>query len=88
MLVSKLIEEKAILKYIPKSQLDDYDVSGIEKDTEYFLIINTKDIFKTTNNTKVYAVMRNNQFQGLSDYSGCCSWGCDFVLFNEGHSIC
>lgn len=87
MLVSELIEKKAILKYIPKQELDDYDVSGINKDTEYFLILNTKEIFKTANETKIFAIMRDNEFVGLAYYNGHCGLGCDFTLYDGGHNV-
>ncbi|MGU8836314.1 hypothetical protein ACSW8S_17410 (plasmid) [Clostridium perfringens] len=87
MLVSELIEKKAVLKYIPKQELEDYDVSGIEEDTEYFLILNIQEIFETSNTTKIFAVMKDNKFQGLCYYSGYCGLDCNFNIYDEGHSV-
>lgn len=87
MKVSKLIEEKAILKYIPKDKMTPYDVVGrIQNNEEYFLIMNIKEIFNTTNNIKVFAIMRDNEFQGIIDYSSSCGWECDFNMTDEEHS--
>jgi hypothetical protein len=86
MKVSELIEEKSLLKYIPKDKMNPCDIVGvIEDNEEYFLITNTKEIYNTTNETKVFAIMRNNEFQGIILYSGCCSWENDFTLTDEGN---
>lgn len=87
MKVSKLIKDKALLKYISKDKIDPYDILSIQTDTEYFLIINIKEIFNTASNTKIFTVMRDNEFQGLIYYDGFCGWDCDFNLTDEGHSI-
>lgn len=88
MKVSELIEEKALFKYIPRNKMNPLDIVGcIEDNEEYFLITNTKEIYNTTNETKVFAIMRNNEFQGIILYSGCCGWECDFTLTDKGHSM-
>lgn len=87
MKVSELIEEKALLKYIPKDKHNPIDIVDRMKDNEeYFLITNIKEIFNTTSNVKIFAIMRNNKFQGIIDYSGCCGWECDFNITDNSHT--
>jgi hypothetical protein len=56
--------KKALFKYIPRNKMNPLDIVGrIEDNEEYFLITNTKEIYNTTNETKVFAIMRNNEFK-------------------------
>lgn len=86
MKVSKIIQ-KSILKYISKEQIDDFDVCGIRDEYQYFLILNTKEIFNTTNETKVYMIMEDNEIQGLVFYAGWCGYYCDFNIEDNSISI-
>jgi hypothetical protein len=84
MKVSELIKG-ASLKWMTKDDNLE-DIFGlIGKDEEYFLITNTKEIFNTKNDTRVFAVMRNNEFQGVThEFGGWCGYDCYFNLTDNG----
>ena len=85
--VSDLITQKATLKYIPVENLDAFEVGSIVDGAEYFLILNTKEIFNTINDTNIYAVMRDNMFQGISFWNGFCGWDCYLYMTDENYSF-
>jgi hypothetical protein len=87
MKVSELIR-KASLKWMAKDNDNLENIFGsVGKDEEYFLITNTKEIFNTNNDIKIFAVMRNNEFQGIRpEFGGWCGYDCYFNLTNDGSS--